>query len=104
MLGLWVRKTLPLLRMNNLNIEEPPPSLLRPIECHHNTLIIDGGGSSRCASCGLIIYQHESRPCGECKHYFKRPLADYSGCSKKLMAVNHNTKVSFKVGEGSCFE
>lgn len=65
--------------------------------CHHTVT-----KNNICVSCGEQIYDVETRPCEECKHYKK--LVDGSICRLHLMAVIPKMLVTYKLKDGSCFK
>jgi len=79
-------------------------------ECRHTVTRGREGepsGRSWCVSCGDLVLDVHTRPCGECAHF--RRLSTASICTKKLMAVSAEMRVCFYVKpeasrHGLCFE
>ena len=63
---------------------------------------------SWCVDCGVKVFEVETRPCGQCKHFFTHPtasrVAKFEGCKKLLMRVTKDMKVTYKISAGTCFE
>lgn len=55
-----------------------------------------------CISCGEKVYDVDQRECAGCKH--AKQLLDGWICSKHLMRLPHDMRVTFKIAEGTCWD
>ncbi len=57
-----------------------------------------------CIACGKKALEVEKRPCNECKHSKEQSGSVILICSKKLMGVLPDMKVTYKIDTGTCWE
>lgn len=71
--------------------------------CNHTvTQGRKGEGGSWCVSCGIKVYEVETRDCSGCIHYSR--IVGGSVCRKYLMVVVPSMLVTFAIECGTCWE
>lgn len=64
----------------------------------------DGELGSWCVRCGVKVLEVEWRACKHCIHFMESDKHFFPRCKKKGMSVLPDLHVTYKVGEGTCWE
>ena len=51
-----------------------------------------------------LMYETETRPCGECECFHEKPYKGWPTCQKIMFDAVKDGKICYPVKEGSCFE